>query len=83
MLYLITFATSIPAVLLYQPVLDHPIGYVAGAGHDYRIFSGALLELLLIIANIGTAVVIVPTARRKLRGRHVVPPPLRSIDPVP
>jgi hypothetical protein len=63
-LYLITFATSISAALLYSPVLDDPVGYVAGAGHDKRILFGALLELLLIIANIGTAVVIVPIMRR-------------------
>jgi hypothetical protein len=63
-LYLITFATSISAALLYSPVLDDPVGYVAGAGHDKRILLGALLELLLIIANIGTAVVIVPIMRR-------------------
>ena len=65
LLYLITFVTSIPALLLYQPVLDDPVGYIAGAGHDTRIFLGALLELLLIIANIGTAVVIVPIVRRQ------------------
>ena len=64
-LYLITFATSIPALLLYQPVLDDPVGYIAGAGHDKRILFGAFLELLLIIANIGTAVVIVPIMRRR------------------
>jgi hypothetical protein len=64
-LFLITFATSIPALLLYQPVLDDPVGYIAGAGHDTRIFFGAFLELLLIVANIGTAVVIVPIMRRK------------------
>src|SRR3954451_2775306 len=64
-LYLITFVTSIPALLLYQPVLDDPVGYIAGAGHDKRILFGALLELLLIIANIGTAVVIVPIMRRQ------------------
>ena len=64
-LYLITFATSITAALLYRPVLDDPVGYIAGAGHDNRIFVGALLELLLIIANIGTAVVIVPIVRRQ------------------
>ena len=63
-LYLITFVTSIPAALLYRPVLDDPVGYIAGAGHDKRILFGALLELLLIIANIGTAVVIVPIMRR-------------------
>ncbi len=64
-LYLITFVTSIPALLLYQPVLDDPVGYLAGAGHDTQILFGALLELLLIIANIGTAVVIVPIVRRQ------------------
>jgi hypothetical protein len=63
-LYLITFVTSIPAALLYQPVLDDPVGYIAGAGHDKRILFGALLELLLIVANIGTAVVIVPIMKR-------------------
>jgi hypothetical protein len=63
-LYLITFATSIPAALLYRPVLDNPVAYIAGAGHDKRVLFGALLELLLIIANIGTAVVIVPIMRR-------------------
>jgi hypothetical protein len=64
-LYLITFVTSIPALWLYQPVLDHPIAYIAGAGHDSRILLGVLLELLLIIANIGTAVVIYPIVRRQ------------------
>src|SRR5579872_6643786 len=63
-LYLVTFATSIPAALLYRPVLDNPVAYIAGAGHDKRVIFGALLELLLIIANIGTAVVIVPIMRR-------------------
>src|ERR671936_2681895 len=64
-LYLITFVTSIPALLLYEPALRDPVGYIAGGGHDRRILLGALLELLLIIANIGTAVVIVPILRRQ------------------
>jgi hypothetical protein len=64
-LYLITFATSIPAAFLYRPVLDDPVGYIAAAGHDHRILFGGLLELLLIIANIGTAVVIFPIVRRQ------------------
>jgi hypothetical protein len=63
-LYLITYVTSIPALLLYEPALRHPAVYIAGAGHDKQILLGALLELLLIIANIGTAVVIVPIVRR-------------------
>jgi hypothetical protein len=63
-LYLITFATSIPALWLYEPLLRDPVGYIAGAGHDKRILFGALLELLLIVSNIGTAVVIYPILRR-------------------
>jgi Domain of unknown function (DUF4386) len=64
-LYLITFVTSIPALLLYEPALRHPVGFIAGAGNVNKIYVGALLELLLIIANIGTAVVIVPIMRRQ------------------
>jgi hypothetical protein len=64
-LFLITFITSIPALYLFQPVLDDPAGYIAGDGSDNRILLGALLELLLIIANIGTAVVLYPILRRQ------------------
>jgi len=64
-LFLITFVTSILALWLYQPVLDDPVGYIAGGGNDNRIIFGALLELLLIIANIGTAVVLYPIGRRQ------------------
>jgi hypothetical protein len=64
-LYLITFVTSIPALILYEPALRDPVGYIAGGGGDKRILLGAFLELLLIIANIGTAVVMVPIMRRQ------------------
>lgn len=63
-LYLITFVTSIPGLLLYETVLRHPVSYIAGSGHDKQVLLGAFLELLLIIANIGTAVVIFPIVRR-------------------
>ncbi|HST17729.1 MAG TPA: DUF4386 domain-containing protein [Gaiellaceae bacterium] len=64
-LYLLTFITSIPALLLYEPALRHPVAFVAGSGNVNGIYLGAFLELLLIIANIGTAVVIVPIMRRR------------------
>jgi Domain of unknown function (DUF4386) len=64
-LYLMTFVTSITALALYETVLRHPVSYIAGAGHDNQILLAALLELLLIIANIGTAVVIFPIVRRQ------------------
>jgi Domain of unknown function (DUF4386) len=63
-LYLITYVTSIPALVLYEPALQHPVAFIAGDGNVNGIYLGALLELLLIIANIGTAVVIVPIMRR-------------------
>jgi hypothetical protein len=63
-LFVITFVTSIPAVLLYDPVLNDT-GYITGAGADTRVFAGALLELILIIANIGSAVVLFPILRRQ------------------
>jgi hypothetical protein len=59
-LWIITFVTSIPARLFfYAPVLDNEGNYVTGAGSDAQrlIAIGALLELLLIISNVGTAVV--------------------------
>jgi hypothetical protein len=64
-LYLITIVASIPALLLYETVLRHPVSYIAGAGHDRQVLLGALLELVVILANIGTAVVIFPIVRRQ------------------
>jgi len=64
-LFIITFLTSITALALYQSVLDDPAGYIAGGGKDSQIYLGAFLELLLIIANIGTAVALYPIARRQ------------------
>jgi Domain of unknown function (DUF4386) len=59
LLWIITFATSIPArFILYNPVLEDGTEYVLGQGDDALalIAFGAVLELILIIANIGTAV---------------------------
>ena len=58
-LMVVTFVTSIPAYfILYAPVRDNP-GLITGAGADptASVALGALLELILIIANVGTAVV--------------------------
>jgi hypothetical protein len=64
-LFLITFATSIPALGLYQPVLDDPVAYITGGGHDNQIYLAALLEFFLIVSGIGTAVVLYPIAKRQ------------------
>jgi hypothetical protein len=58
-----TFVFSIPAVLLYDPVLNDA-DYILGAGADTRISMGAFLEILTAICNIATAVVLFPILRR-------------------
>jgi hypothetical protein len=67
-LFIVTFAVSIPPALsLYLPVLDDA-RYVLGGGADTRIALGAFLEMILIIANIGTAVVLFPILKRQSEG---------------
>ena len=62
-LFLLTFVTSIAAYALYGPVLDDT-RWVVGGASDTEIKAGALLEVLLVVANIGTAVVLYPVLRR-------------------
>ena len=72
-LWIATFVTSIPArFVFYAPVLDEG-NYVIGAGDDAQalIATGALLELLLIIANVGTAVVPYSIHKRQNEGGAV------------
>ena len=64
-LFIITFITSIAALALFQSVLDDPAGYISGDGKDNQIYLGAFLEFLLVLANVGTAVVLYPIARRQ------------------
>jgi hypothetical protein len=59
-----TFVTSIAAALIYHPVV-HDHTYILGAGHDTRIEFAALLEVFLVISNIGVAVVMFPILRRE------------------
>lgn len=61
--FIATFVFSIPAVLLYDPVLNNA-DYIFGGGLDARISLGALLEIFLAISNIATAVVFYPTLKR-------------------
>ena len=66
-LWIITFATSIPAYFfLYAPMRENP-GLITGTGADptTSLALGAVLEIVLIIANIGTAVVFYPILKRQ------------------
>jgi hypothetical protein len=59
-----TFVFSIPAGLLYDPILTDA-AYILGAGADRRIELGALLEVLLAVSGIATAVVFYPVLKRQ------------------
>ncbi|MDX6325063.1 MAG: hypothetical protein QOK15_1417 [Nocardioidaceae bacterium] len=61
-LFLVTYATSIPAVPLYAGLNDPD--FVLGAGSVGPVQLGAFLEVILIAANIGTAVALWPVLRR-------------------
>ena len=63
--YLLTFAFSIPAFFLYEPVLTDPAYIVGSGGADTRIILGAVLEMLTALAGIGTAVAVYPVVRRQ------------------
>lgn len=63
LLYLATFATSIPALGLYDGVQNNP-GFVLGAGSDTGVQWGAFLELFCGLTGIGTAVVLYRVVKR-------------------
>src|ERR671926_1688794 len=62
--WIITFVTSIPALLLYDPLLNDA-NYILSNGAETRIQFGALLEVGLVISGIATAVVMYPVLKRQ------------------
>jgi hypothetical protein len=63
--FLLTYATSIPPVLtLYVPALSDP-AFVLGGVFDAGVTWGAILELLLIVTNIATAITLYPVLKRR------------------
>lgn len=68
--YIGTFVFSIPALGLYDGVVNDP-GFVLGAGHDQGVLWGGLVEILTALTGIGTAVALYPILRRFGPGRAV------------
>ncbi len=64
-LYLITFV-SIPTVFLYSGVRQ--ANYIVGSGPDTQVLVGGLLEIVVALAGIGTAVTLYPVIKRQNRG---------------
>lgn len=62
-LFLITHVTSIGAVLLYDPILKNA-DYILGAGADTQVILGTLLDILLALSVVGTAVALFPIVKK-------------------
>jgi hypothetical protein len=64
-LYLITFI-SIPTLALYGHV--HELNYITGPGPDTPVVFGGILEIIMALACIGTAVALYPVIKRQNGG---------------
>jgi hypothetical protein len=65
-LYLATFV-SIPILVLYAPVLNDP-NWVTGSGPDTPILIGSVLDVIVALAGIGTAIALYPVVKRQNGG---------------
>jgi hypothetical protein len=63
-LYLITFVASIPALPLYDSLVNDP-NYIVSSGSSAGVLLGGLLEVITALAGIGTAVVLFPVVKRQ------------------
>lgn len=66
-LYLVTFASSIPAALLLGPALTNP-DYIIGAGPDGFVRLAGLLDLVNCFTAVGTAVALYSVTKRHHEG---------------
>ena len=64
-LYLLTFV-SIPTLAIYGPVKS--TNYILGAGPDTAVIIGGVLEIIVALAGIGTAVVLFPVLKKQSEG---------------
>jgi hypothetical protein len=62
--YLLTFASSIPALILIGPILHHA-DYVTSGGQDTRVLWGCLLDGVNALTAVGSAVALYPVVKRQ------------------
>jgi hypothetical protein len=66
-IYLLTFAASMPQLALYAAPIDDPVGYIGGTGGVTAVRIGSWLEIVTALACIGTAIALYPITRRVSR----------------
>jgi hypothetical protein len=64
--YLITFI-SIPTLAIYGPVKNHR-DWILSSGSTHGVLLGALLEVIVALAGVGTAVTLYPVVKRQNEG---------------
>ena len=64
-LYLLTFV-SIPTLTLYTSI--HGPNYIVGPGPDNAVIFGSILEIMVAVSGIGTAVALYPVLRKQNEG---------------
>jgi hypothetical protein len=65
-LYLLTFI-SVPRLALFGPILDNP-NYILGSGSELGVLVGAVLEMIVAFAIVGTGVALYPALKRQNEG---------------
>lgn len=63
-LFLLAAVTAIIGLNLYNPILKGPDYLINGSEHANQVILGALMELILIVAAIGTATTMFPFLRK-------------------
>ena len=63
-LFLLAAVTAIIGLNLYNPILKGPDYLINGSEHANQVILGALMELILIVAAVGTATTMFPFLRK-------------------
>ena len=66
-LYLLTFVSIPSPFFLYDQARNNP-EYILGPGPDTPVFLGGILEIIVALAGIGTAVALYPVLKRQNEG---------------
>jgi hypothetical protein len=63
-LYLVTFAFSVPTLALKATISNHPGAFVLGSGSESAVMWGGFMDIVCGLAGIGTAVALYNVAKR-------------------
>ncbi|MHC1559072.1 DUF4386 domain-containing protein [Actinomycetospora sp. C-140] len=67
LLYLVTFAASIPQLALFADLVADPAGFVLTPGSNTAVLWGSWLEVITALSGVGTALALYPVTRRVSR----------------